>query len=163
MVTTLAQTIELPVSREPRRGLTVLQPTTRLGCCGDECSACPRYRATLHGDMKQLGEIAWWWYAFGWREQVLPPEEFCCTGCSKDTPCTHGIARCAAAKRISHCGQCQEYPCERLVKALDGTDAQKERLRQACPPDLFAKVEKAFLRKRENLEMLRSPVAAKAS
>jgi hypothetical protein len=76
------------------------------GYCGVPCALCTRYRTT--GTSR-------------------------CPGCSCDgyytVPCK--IHHCCRAKGLAHCGNCPEFPCERLGKMGDfsnlNTDHVKER------------------------------------
>lgn len=125
--------------------LSVLLPVKKVGCCGRACSLCPRYQATLHGDVKQLAELASVWWILGWHDRLQPPDMLCCTGCSRDTPCSHGICRCAVTHGVSRCAQCSAFPCDALMTLARGTQSDVEQVRGMCPPDVQARLEKAFM------------------
>ena len=123
--------------------------------CGDDCGFCPRYRATQSGDDKELRRIAELWYRAGSRPTVLPPEEMICHGCSANNPCPYEIASCATERGVTTCGECDEYPCDRLARAFDSQKSSSGRWKQACSPEEYELVYKAFFQKKENLDRIR--------
>lgn len=123
----------------------------RIGFCGDECSACPRYVATLSGDEPELRRVAELWHAAGFRDRVVSVAEIRCTGCSPDHDCAHGIAACAGARKVEHCGRCADYPCPIIERCFEKTESVAPLLPSRCSPAEHAQLARAFLRKRENL------------
>ncbi|HWR52000.1 MAG TPA: DUF3795 domain-containing protein [Bryobacteraceae bacterium] len=69
-----------------------------LGACGLYCGACPHLAGAASAD----------------------PEIQGCQGCRGDSECMHpwcaecGIRDCADEKGYLHCGECSDFPCERL-------------------------------------------------
>jgi hypothetical protein len=125
----------------------------RIGFCGDECSACPRYLATLDDDEGELRRVARLWHELGFRGRVVTTAEIRCDGCRPDRECAHGIAACAKARSVEHCGQCPDLlPCVLVQRCFERTEALAERLRSTCPAGDYDQLERAFLRKRQNLE-----------
>jgi hypothetical protein len=124
----------------------------KLGFCGDECSACPRYLATQADDDHELQRVASLWYAVGFRDRLVTTAEIRCTGCSPDRDCAHGIAACAGAREVEHCGRCADYPCDSISRCFEKTERMASLLPPRCSPADYEQLAAAFLRKRENLE-----------
>jgi hypothetical protein len=124
----------------------------RFGFCGDECSSCPRYLATLAEDGHELQRVAELWHAVGFRDRVVTAAEIRCAGCSPDKDCAHSIAACASAREVEHCGWCVDYPCAAMVRCFEKTAAVADTLRARCSAADFNQLELAFLRKRQNLD-----------
>lgn len=53
----------------------------KLAFCGNDCTVCPRYTATLSGDVLRLKAVAKLWNQLGWRDTIVPQEEIMCYGC----------------------------------------------------------------------------------
>jgi len=82
-----------------------------LGACGLYCGACYHYLASLE-ENKHLLEAA--------KQQRGSLEGYSCLGCRSDVLYVHPgcsqceIRACAESRNLTHCGQCTEYPCERI-------------------------------------------------
>ncbi len=130
---------------------------TRFGACGDECSACPRYLATLAGDAQRLGELAALWHRLGWRDRVVAAEEMSCHGCTAEQSCVYDVAPCAGKRGLTNCGACADQAgCERLRTTLAHSDTLAGHCRTVCTEEEWRVLERAFFRKRENLEAARA-------
>jgi hypothetical protein len=87
-----------------------------LAVCGLYCGACSHYRASLP-QRKHLLEQA--------VRSGRIPEAYTCHGCRSAHLYVHPgcaqcqIRACAEAKGYLHCGQCQEFPCDRLISFRD--------------------------------------------
>ena len=87
-----------------------------LGVCGLYCGACYHCCSSLPGGEHLLQRAA---------RQGKSPEEFACRGCRSDTLYIHpGCAQCklracADERGVLHCGDCDEFPCERLEAFRD--------------------------------------------
>ena len=123
--------------------------------CGNDCECCPRYTASQSGDENRLREVAVLWKSVGWRARVVRPEDMACDGCGSVDWCSHGIRECARGHGVKNCAQCREYPCDKVEEMLESTRACIEICRQACSPEDFSALEKAFFCKEENLEAVR--------
>jgi hypothetical protein len=83
-----------------------------VGVCGLYCGACYHYRASFPEGRHLLDEAL---------QQGRAVEGYACRGCRSDELYVHpgcsrcDIRACAEGKRISHCGTCREFPCDRLV------------------------------------------------
>lgn len=82
-----------------------------VGYCGLYCGACYHYLASLPGHdylVEQFGH-----------DQAKGG--FTCLGCRSDKLYIHPGCRecklraCAQSRGILHCGQCPEFPCDRLI------------------------------------------------
>jgi Protein of unknown function (DUF3795) len=123
----------------------------RLGYCGDDCAECPRYQATQSGDEGALARVAALWRQAGLRDEIVPAAQIRCTGCSPDKDCFYGIAACAGARKVEHCGRCPDFPCEIISRCLEKSDALMRQARERCSPEDYRRLARAFFRKRENL------------
>lgn len=87
-------------------------PTSRLAACGLYCGACYHYRASF-ADGQHLLRPEF--------RGSRPLEGFTCRGCRSNKLYIHPgcaecrIRACADQKGLTHCGQCAELPCERLL------------------------------------------------
>lgn len=120
----------------------------RITPCGDDCLQCPRYLARTEDELRALAEL---WHRVGWRESPPPPEEMRCGGCSSHRACAYGLTDCLAAHGKESCAQCGEFPCKRIRGLLEQSKAGQARCRAACTPQEYARLERAFFHKEENL------------
>ena len=124
----------------------------KMGYCGDVCDYCPRYIATRSGSEEQLREVAALWHRAGARSEERPPEEMICHGCCPEKACPYGITECAREKGVANCGECEDYPCERLSRPFERLKTGPERWRKACSSEEeYERIRKAFHQKKENL------------
>ena len=127
----------------------------KLGFCGDDCNACPRYIATQSGDVEQLKKVAALWYRVGYRDKIVPPEEMICHGCSS-TWCNRTYLRdvreCASEKSIENCGECEGYPCKKVLKVFEQTESFAKACREKCSKEEYECLQKAFFSKKDNLD-----------
>ena len=70
----------------------------RLAYCGDDCSICPRYVATLSGSKDQLKKAAELSKKVGWSLEKTAPEEFICHGCQDIESCEYNVKECCIEK-----------------------------------------------------------------
>ena len=74
--------------------------------CGLYCGACPSLRATAAGD---IGRVA---------EEGGDPADLVCHGCRSDHLSIYcrdcDIRACAEGRGVEVCGECGDYPCDRL-------------------------------------------------
>jgi hypothetical protein len=127
-----------------------------IACCGNDCTQCHRYVATNSGDHQKLADVAFRWYQYGFHDEIRPPGEMRCTGCSPDASCHYGIVRCAEQMKVSHCGKCKEYTCVRLEDAFGKTRSAAAYCEKLCSPDEYERLHRAFFSKKENLEKTRA-------
>jgi hypothetical protein len=78
-----------------------------------------------------------------------------CRGCSPEKKCPFGFAQCASGRGLAHCGECTEYPCPNLKARFDLIPTLSQKWKQACTPEEYELVNKAFWQKKENLDRAR--------
>jgi hypothetical protein len=84
------------------------KPFRLLGFCGLYCGACNHYRASFP-DRAHL-------------HQGDDPGTFTCRGCRGETEFLHQgcdvcrIRLCAEGRGFLHCGECDAFPCEKIVE-----------------------------------------------
>lgn len=121
----------------------------KITLCGDDCSACPRYRARTREERERTAEL---WFRTGMRDSIVPPEEMACTGCSSHKDCTYGLVACTKAHGVEKCSQCGEFPCGKIEAVLEKSAKTQERCRAVCTQEEYAALERAFFHKEENLQ-----------
>jgi hypothetical protein len=120
--------------------------------CGNDCAECPRYQATLSGDVLSLSYVANLWFRLGFRTHVGSNDEVACRGCPPSNPCPYEIFECAKARNAATCGACAELAgCARISAALDRAEKYARSFRSKCTKAEYATLDRAFFRKRENL------------
>ena len=77
-----------------------IQTNKKVSFCGDVCSECPRYVATIANDDNALKSFAELWFKLGFRPKVIDPEEIKCLGCTKEMACSNGINNCEHLETI---------------------------------------------------------------
>ena len=126
-----------------------------IGACGDNCSCCLRYKATLKQNAKELNRIRDLWVSFGWRNPGVDSKELECFGCRKENNCPYEKLRdCVFEKDLGNCGMCRKYPCELIAEAFDRTGALFRSWNQSCSREDRHDLEKAFNNKKQNLDMI---------
>ena len=122
-----------------------------ISICGDLCSECPRYLATLKKDMAALEKIAELWYRLEFRNNIVSTEEIKCNGCNKEKFCSHGLNNCEHLKNKVNCGECDKFPCKKINKVFEKTDVVKKICIEKCTNNEYMELSRAFLLKREIL------------
>lgn len=118
--------------------------------CGDDCAKCPRFMAIEEDELARLAEL---WHRVGWRDTIVSADEMRCGGCTAGKKCTYGILECHTKEAVSQCGQCHGYPCSKLTEILTRSNEWQQRCQEVCSPEEYAILERAFFRKKENLEI----------
>ena len=83
-----------------------------VAVCGMYCGACPVYRAWVEQDAPRLAALA--------KTLHRDPESLMCTGCRAPsafcltTDCE--VKRCAESRELFFCGECDEFPCEKIAR-----------------------------------------------
>jgi hypothetical protein len=128
---------------------------SKIGVCGDNCSYCPRYIATLSGDIKEFEKVKELWVRMGWSDESFPAENLVCYGCTTEVKCAYPQLRsCAAGKKISNCGLCDDYPCELANAAFKRTESLESVARGVCSEEEMDILNKAFLHKKNTLDRI---------
>jgi hypothetical protein len=133
-----------------------------LGVCGDNCSLCPRFIATRSGDIDELKKVAVLWHQAGFRDRVVSAEEIACHGCLSSKRCAfEDVKKCAEQGKVRNCGECTDYPCNKLKKIFEQMEAFSKRCRSICTDAEYQQFQKAFFSKKENLDRIHQKVDRK--
>ena len=128
---------------------------TEIGYCGDDCSSCPRYMATVSNDITKFKDAAMMWKRVGWRGTVLDTNEIKCGGCKTVQWCRYNdIRECAIARHLNNCGECYEYPCNKLDNVFKKTASYAKDCEAIFSKGDFAILSKAFFTKKNNLNLI---------
>lgn len=90
-----------------------------IAFCGLDCSVCPARTAYLTDDDDLRARTAAEWSEMYGAD--ITPAGINCTGCTEEgvkfSHCEHGceIRKCALPRGIANCGECGEYPCDRIT------------------------------------------------
>ena len=123
-----------------------------IAACGNDCSACPRYvKHPYEKTEAELRHTADLWMKIGYRNHVVSNEEISCTGCKPENWCRYHVAKCCNEHGIGTCGECREYPCERIQECFAVTKSFEQKCREACTEAEFRQLEQAFFEKETNL------------
>ena len=122
-----------------------------IAVCGNDCAACPRHLPKSEAELRHTAEL---WAKIGYRDHVVSNAEIACTGCSPSNWCRYGIAECAAARRVSTCGSCPDYPCEKTRACLMGTESFVPACREVCDAGEWDVLQRAFFEKKRNLDAI---------
>ena len=126
-----------------------------IAYCGDDCESCPRYTATKSNDVRGLEAAAILWQKAGYHDRLITPEEMICHGCHSLEQCYYGELReCARGRGIRNCGECNEYPCDRINKVFDKTSSDAARCKDILSADEYECLYQAFFAKKDVLEAI---------
>jgi hypothetical protein len=127
----------------------------KIGVCGDNCSYCPRYIATLSGNIEELEKVKELWVRLSWRDESFPADKLVCYGCSPEVKCAYPELRnCAYEKKIPNCGLCDNYPCDLVNAAYERTKRLTANARSVCNRVEMDILNKAFLHKKRTLDKI---------
>ena len=127
----------------------------KIGVCGDNCSYCPRYIATLSDNLEEFEKVKELWVRLGWREKSFPAEKLACQGCTPEVKCAYPKLRdCAYEKELSNCGLCDNYPCELVNAAYERTKSLTSNALRVCTTEEMDILNKAFLHKKQTLDKI---------
>jgi hypothetical protein len=132
-----------------------------IGFCGDVCSLCPRYVATMSNDTEALKRFAALWFKLGFRPEVIDPEQMKCYGCNRDMACSNGINNCIHLKNINNCGECNNFPCDKINAVFEKTNKTNSICKGKCTEEEYNVLSNAFLSKREILTKINSELKKK--
>lgn len=108
-----------------------------LSRCGFRCDLCLAFRSNLetHPANRQLLSDGWYRY-FGFR---IPADQINCEGCLTKNGCPLDseclVRPCATERGLPNCGQCQDYPCDKLKSHLVTFEGVAERIKAEIPAD----------------------------
>ena len=124
----------------------------KTGYCGDDCNYCPRYLATQSGNKERFAEVAAMWRIIGWRDTEEPPDKLACHGCTSVKICGLGIRECVIAKGIDNCGECAEYPCEKLRDIFRNNRKEAAICKNIFSKEDYILFQRAFFSKKKRLD-----------
>ena len=123
-----------------------------IAACGNDCAACPRYTANPYvktdADLRHTAEL---WMRIGYRDHIVSNEEIACNGCKPENWCRYQVAKCCAERAIQTCGECREYPCDKMKECFEVTKSFEPMCRQVCTDEEYRQLKKAFFEKQDNL------------
>jgi hypothetical protein len=128
-----------------------LDKDLKIAICGDVCSECPRYIATMANDTAEFAKVARLWQKAGYRDRIVSAEELKCHGCNRTIKCAHEINTCEFLGNKSNCGECDFFPCDKINSAFRKSDISKEICKKKCTEEEFQQLNKAFFMKKEIL------------
>jgi hypothetical protein len=126
----------------------------KIGFCGDDCNYCPRYLATQSGSEERFKKVAAIWRMVGWRDTEEPPEKLACHGCASVKICGLGIRECVIAKGIDNCGECTDYPCEKLRDIFKNNEKEAAICKGNFSKEDYEIFQRAFFSKKERLDKI---------
>ena len=93
-----------------------------IAYCGEVCTECSAYVATLNDDLAALQRVADEWNQKA--GSALQAEDCVCDGCLGDgrriAYCrTCDVRACAMARGLENCAHCADYGCEKLVVCFE--------------------------------------------
>lgn len=124
----------------------------KMAPCGVDCNSCPRYLAKNEDNEKRLKEVAEMWRMVGWGNVEEAPEGVTCDGCESIQVCGLGFTECVREKHINNCGECPDYPCERMLKRLDRNVEEARISRENFPERDRGLYQRAFWDKKKRLD-----------
>lgn len=120
-----------------------------ISACGNDCSLCPRFMPKTHAELSATAKL---WYEIGYRDRIVLNEEIACYGCRENNWCRYDIVKCTYSRGISNCGECKEYPCEKINQTFISTMKWEPRCKEVCTNDEYETFDKAFFHKKNYLD-----------
>lgn len=94
-----------------------------LAYCGLDCAVCDAFRATQQDDDTLRARVAVQWARMTGCD--FAPDDVNCDGCAaadgRTAPYLNEcpIRTCARERNVPNCGQCAEFPCDRLAPVFE--------------------------------------------
>jgi hypothetical protein len=105
-----------------------------IAVCGLDCEKCDAFIATKNNDDAMRAKVAAEWSEMN--NAPILPEHINCEGCRTGSSvmtvfCSEmcEMRKCAAEKKVSHCGACKDYPCEQIGAVHEQVPATVENLK----------------------------------
>ena len=128
-----------------------------IAACGNDCSACPRYdKHPYEKSEEALLHTAELWMRIGYRDHVVTVDEIRCSGCRPENWCRFQVVGCCADRDVATCGDCSDYPCEKIRECFQVTKSFEPMCRNACTQEEYELLRKAFFEKEKNLDRRRT-------
>lgn len=124
----------------------------KLAYCGDRCEFCPRYLATLSNDKDELKRVAILMKQAGWPHDFTNLDNNKCTGCEDINNCEYGLKECCTEMEVQNCGECPQYPCEKVKRAFEITDENAITFKNKFTKKEYETFNKAFFMKKKYLD-----------
>ncbi|WP_181391718.1 DUF3795 domain-containing protein [Methanospirillum lacunae] len=110
-------------------------------CCGFHCSQCPAYIGNIKSEEDRNRVSETWHKIYGLE---IPAEAIRCDGCLKpdsENPFRIGgdcgMRNCVQDRKIAHCGECNEFPCDRIEQHMASVESVAPGCRDTLTPDEF--------------------------
>lgn len=101
----------------------------KIAFCGLACSECPVYIATKTGDEELKEKLA---KEYSTESFKFEKDDMNCTGChsiegaNKKMCVECPMRECGMEKKLTHCAECNEYPCQHIEGYVPaGSDNRK--------------------------------------
>ena len=124
-----------------------------ISACGNDCSTCPRFMPKTDNELKSTAVL---WNKIGYRDKIISNQEIACYGCKPENYCRYKIIDCTEKHNIQNCGECGEYPCNRIIEAFSKTMLFEPKCKEVCTDEEYEVMEKAFFHKQNNLDRVRN-------
>ncbi|MBD3255701.1 MAG: DUF3795 domain-containing protein [Candidatus Lokiarchaeota archaeon] len=124
----------------------------KLAYCGDNCEECPRYIATITEKRENLKKAALLMKKVGWPYNLRDLEQMKCQGCQDMETCEYKIKDCCIGREIENCGNCVDYPCQKIKNAFHITEVNSRNFKDILTKDEYTMFQKAFFEKKLNLD-----------
>jgi len=111
----------------------------KLSACGIDCAECASYKATVHQDTDAARSLVDWYKGMGWIggddgvEAVMAKSPLCrgCWGSNDDCFFKCGCGQrdfriCCIERKINHCGECGDFPCEHYKEWVSWGEAHQK-------------------------------------
>ena len=111
----------------------------KLAACGVDCNVCGQYKVTTERDVKSAELLVDWFREQGWIGEADGVEAIfaknpLCKGCWNVTDecfwkCGCGkvdFRVCCKERRIDHCGECSDFPCENYKEWASWHESHQE-------------------------------------
>ena len=111
----------------------------RLAACGVDCAECGSYKVTIEHDIKAAESLVDWYKGQGWigenegAEAVMKKNPLCkgCWNITDDCFWKCGCGNidfriCCEEKKINHCGECADFPCNKYIDWIGELEHHKK-------------------------------------
>jgi hypothetical protein len=123
-----------------------------LSHCGFRCDLCLAFKPNIEKNPQNKQKLSDGWYKyFGFR---IPPKDIYCEGCMSETSnlldkeCP--VRPCVIEKKIIHCGNCDQYICDKLQERI----VIYEEIRQKLKKEISEEDYRCFILPYENKKRL---------
>ena len=109
----------------------------KMAACGIDCNVCGQYKVTMYQDLQAAEQLVPWFRSRGWIGEnegaaAVMQRAPLCHGCWSTTGvvfCSDNCLRdCCVTKNHEHCGQCNDFPCEKYLAWVGGLEHHQKAL-----------------------------------